>query len=76
MTKAAAPAPHGCQGTPAAMRRRTRALDAFIDLVLKGHLPPTVEQVAGQPRRDCAGQIIADLQLQTVPIAISGATLK
>lgn len=48
MTKAAAPAPHGCQGTPAAMRRRTRALDAFIDLVLKGHLPPTVEQVAGR----------------------------
>jgi AcrR family transcriptional regulator len=46
MTEAAAPAPHGFQGTPAAMRRWTRALDAFIDLVLEGHLPPTAEQVA------------------------------
>jgi AcrR family transcriptional regulator len=46
MTEAAAPAPHGFQGTPAAMRRRVRALDAFIDLVLEGNLPPTAEQVA------------------------------
>lgn len=46
MTEAAAPAPHGFQGSPAAMRRRVRALDAFIDLVLEGHLPPTAEQVA------------------------------
>lgn len=46
MTAELAPAPDGFQGTPAAMRRRTRALDAFIDLVLEGHLPPTVDQVA------------------------------
>ena len=42
----ATPAPSGFQGTPAATRRRVRALDAFIDLVLEGHLPPTAEQVA------------------------------
>ena len=46
MSEAEAPAPRRLQGTPAAMRRRVRALDAFIDLVLEGHLPPTVEQVA------------------------------
>lgn len=46
MTEAASPAPHSFQGSPAAMRRRVRALDAFIDLVLEGHLPPTAEQVA------------------------------
>ena len=46
MTEAAAPAPHRFQGTPAAIRRRVRALDAFIDLVLEGNLPPTAEQVA------------------------------
>jgi AcrR family transcriptional regulator len=46
MTEAAALASHGFQGSPAAMRRRVRALDAFIDLVLEGHLPPTAEQVA------------------------------
>ena len=46
MTEAAAPAPHGFQGTPAAMRRRVRALDAFIDLVLEGNLPRTAETVA------------------------------
>jgi AcrR family transcriptional regulator len=46
MTEAAARAPQGFQGTPAAVRRRVRALDAFIDLVLEGHLPPTPEQVA------------------------------
>ncbi len=46
MAEAAAPAPHAFQGTPAAMRRRVRALDAFIDLVLEGNLPPTAEQVA------------------------------
>lgn len=46
MTEAATPAPGGFQGSPAAMRRRVRALDAFIDLVLEGHLPPTAEQVA------------------------------
>ncbi len=48
MTESATPAPQGFQGSPAAMRRRVRALDAFIDLVLEGHLPPTVEQVAGR----------------------------
>ena len=46
MTEAAAPAPDDFQGTPAATRRRVRALDAFIDLVLEGNLPPTAEQVA------------------------------
>lgn len=46
MTEATAPAPHRFQGTPAATRRRVRALDAFIDLVLEGNLPPTAEQVA------------------------------
>ena len=46
MTEAAAPAPDRFQGTPAALRRRARALDAFIDLVLEGNLPPTAEQVA------------------------------
>ena len=46
MTEASSPAPARLHGTPAAMRRRVRALDAFIDLVLEGHLPPTVEQVA------------------------------
>lgn len=39
-------APQRFQGSPAAARRRTRALDAFIDLALEGHLPPTAEQVA------------------------------
>jgi len=48
MTEAAAPAPHRFQGAPAAMRRRLRALDAFIDLVLEGNLPPTAEQVAAR----------------------------
>lgn len=47
MAEAAAPAPHpGFQGTRAAIRRRVRALDAFIDLVLEGNLPPSAEQVA------------------------------
>ncbi|MGD2047397.1 MAG: TetR/AcrR family transcriptional regulator [Gemmatimonadota bacterium] len=46
MTEAAAPAPDRFQGTPAARRRRVRVLDAFIDLVLEGNLPPTAEQVA------------------------------
>lgn len=45
MTAAAAPTPQGFQGSPAAIRRRVRTLDAFIDLVLEGNLPPTVEQV-------------------------------
>lgn len=46
MSEAAATASHGFRGTPAAVRRRVRALDAFIDLVLEGHFPPTAEQVA------------------------------
>ena len=46
MTEAAAPAPHRFQGSPAAKRRRVRTLDAFIDLVLEGNLPPTIEEVA------------------------------
>ena len=46
MTEAAAPAPNRFQGSPAAKRRRVRTLDAFIDLVLEGNLPPTIEQVA------------------------------
>ncbi len=46
MRETAAPSTHGFRGTPAAMRRRVRVLDAFIDLVLEGHLPPSAEQVA------------------------------
>ena len=46
MAGPATPSPQRFDGTPAAMRRRVRALDAFIDLVLEGHLPPTVDQVA------------------------------
>jgi AcrR family transcriptional regulator len=46
MTEAAAPAPNRFPASPAAKRRRDRALDAFIDLVLEGSLPPTVDQVA------------------------------
>jgi AcrR family transcriptional regulator len=34
------------QRMPAASRRRVAALDAFIDLVLEGNLPPTPNQVA------------------------------
>ncbi len=32
--------------TSASTRRRARVIDAFIDLVLEGNLPPTTEQVA------------------------------
>ncbi len=46
MPGAATPLLEGFQGSPAARRRRVRALDAFIDLVLEGNLPPTAEQVA------------------------------
>ena len=31
---------------PAVAERRMLALDAFLDLLLEGHLPPTSEQVA------------------------------
>ncbi|MEE2678690.1 MAG: TetR/AcrR family transcriptional regulator [Myxococcota bacterium] len=46
MSGAADRVPAGLPGTPAAHRRRIRALDAFIDLVLEGNLPPTPKQVA------------------------------
>lgn len=46
MSEAAEAAPNGVHLTPAARRRRVRALDAFIDLVLEGNLPPTPNQVA------------------------------
>ena len=46
MAEATARSAGGFQGSPAATRRRLRALDAFIDLVLEGNLPPTAEQVA------------------------------
>ena len=36
----------GLTRSPAAARRRDRALDSFIDLVLEGHLPPTPQQVS------------------------------
>ena len=36
----------GPSRAPAAKRRRARAVDAFIDLVLEGNLPPTPQQVA------------------------------
>ena len=39
-------APGGPQRTPAANRRRVAALDAFIDLVLEGNLPPNPQQAA------------------------------
>ncbi len=48
MTEPAANPSQGFQGSAAAKRRRTRTLDAFIDLVLEGHLGPTVEQVASR----------------------------
>jgi AcrR family transcriptional regulator len=41
---------------PGPARRRARAVDAFIDLVLEGHLPPTASQVA-----DRAGISLATL---------------
>ena len=46
MSETAIRAPDGFQRTPASTRRRVRALDAFIDLVLEGNLPPTTQQVA------------------------------
>jgi len=46
MSEAAVPRSEGFQAGPAATRRRVRALDAFINLVLEGNLPPTAEQVA------------------------------
>jgi AcrR family transcriptional regulator len=46
MSETAAPTPDGVQRTPASTQRRVRAIDAFIDLVLEGNLPPTTEQVA------------------------------
>ena len=46
MSKEVQRAPDGLSRTPAARRRRVRALDAFIDLVLEGNLPPTPKQVA------------------------------
>jgi AcrR family transcriptional regulator len=46
MSETAVLAPDGVQRTPASTRRRVRAIDAFIDLVLEGNLPPTTEQVA------------------------------
>ncbi|HIF93660.1 MAG TPA: TetR/AcrR family transcriptional regulator [Myxococcales bacterium] len=46
MSETVARTPDGLQRTPASTRRRARAVDAFIDLVLEGNLPPTTEQVA------------------------------
>ncbi|MCP3915721.1 MAG: TetR/AcrR family transcriptional regulator [bacterium] len=46
MSETAESTSDGFQGTPASTRRRVRAIDAFIDLVLEGNLPPTTEQVA------------------------------
>jgi AcrR family transcriptional regulator len=46
MSETAIRAPDGFQRTPASTRRRVRAIDAFIDLVLEGNLPPTTQQVA------------------------------
>jgi AcrR family transcriptional regulator len=46
MSETAAHTPDGVQRTPASNRRRVCAIDAFIDLVLEGNLPPTTEQVA------------------------------
>jgi AcrR family transcriptional regulator len=46
MSESAARAPDEGQRPPASTRRRVRSIDAFIDLVLEGNLPPTPEQVA------------------------------
>ncbi len=46
MSATTARTPDDFQRTPASTRRRVRAIDAFIDLVLEGNLPPTTEQVA------------------------------
>lgn len=46
MSEAAAPTPADSPRTPASTRRRICAIDAFIDLVLEGNLPPTTAQVA------------------------------
>ena len=46
MSEVAARTPNDGRRTPAATRRRVRAIDAFIDLVLEGNLPPSAEQVA------------------------------
>jgi len=46
MPETAARTPEGGSRAPASARRRVRAIDAFIDLVLEGNLPPTTEQVA------------------------------
>ena len=46
MSEATKPAPDPLSLTPAAHRRRVRAIDAFMDLVLEGNLPPTPKQVA------------------------------
>jgi AcrR family transcriptional regulator len=46
MSEPAAPTPVASPHTSASTRRRVRAIDAFIDLVLEGNLPPTTVQVA------------------------------
>lgn len=46
MSEAAERSPDTLSRTPAAHRRRVHALDAFIDLVLEGNLPPNPKQVA------------------------------
>lgn len=46
MPESPARTPGAPQRTPAANRRRVAALDAFIDLVREGNLPPTPNQVA------------------------------
>ena len=46
MAELVPPVQDGLKRTPAAQRRRIRALDSFIDLVLEGNLPPTPQQVS------------------------------
>ena len=48
MSKIEAVEPTKFTGTPAAMRRRERAVDAFIDLVLEHQTPPTIEDVVAR----------------------------
>jgi AcrR family transcriptional regulator len=46
LSEAALLTPDAFQRSPAWTRRRVQALDAFLDLVLEGNLPPTTEQLA------------------------------
>lgn len=48
MPEAERAAPRDARRASAASERRMRAIDAFIDLVLEGHLPPSTDQIAAR----------------------------